>query len=70
MLQIQNNLLFDKYKNKKINPKFFVTMSVSISNIKELTEEEFKSGKQGYIWMDNKTYKPIFKENNNATNTK
>lgn len=52
-----------KYKNKEVNPKYYGTIKVegTATEPEELTEEEFKEGKQGIVWMDNKTGNLIFK---------
>jgi hypothetical protein len=38
-----------RYANKKINPNYYVEISVDNKPIKNLTDEEFKAGKPGYI---------------------
>jgi len=47
---------------KNINKKYYTTITVSSGSVKELTEEEFKNGKPGIVWLDNKTGKIRFKD--------
>ena len=53
--------ILTSFANKMINDKFYTTIKITgEGNKPSLTEEEFKAGKQGYVWMDNKTGKIIF----------
>jgi len=51
-----------KKRKKTVNSKYYQTIEVKgTTEPKELTEEEFKRGEQGIVWMDNKTGKLVFK---------
>jgi len=47
--------------NKKVNPKYYTKMTGSLNEEMFLSEQEFKDGKQGYLWKDLKTGKLRFK---------
>lgn len=50
-------------KKQDIDPKYYSTLKINnVKEAKELTEEEFKSGKTGLIKIDNITGKLIFKD--------
>jgi len=53
-----------RYKNKEVDPRYYETIKINgnATEMKELTEEEFKQGKHGLVWMDNKTGKLVFKK--------
>jgi hypothetical protein len=52
------------FMGKEVDPKYYETIKIegTATEPKELTEEEFKQGKQGIVWMDNKTGKLVFKK--------
>lgn len=54
----------ERYGKKTINPKYYSTIKVegTADAPKELTEEEFKRGEQGIVWLDNKTGNLVFKK--------
>jgi len=52
-----------RYANKMVDDKYYQTIEVKgTTEPKELTEEEFKNGEQGIVFMDNKTGKLVFKK--------
>lgn len=52
------------YSKKTINPNYYSTITVigGSTHVEYLTEEEFKAGKAGMVWFDNKTGKIRFGE--------
>jgi hypothetical protein len=52
------------YNGKEVNPKFYEIIKVGgiATEPHELTKEEFRQGKQGIVWMDNKTGNLVFKK--------
>ena len=64
-----NEAIEKRYADKPINPALYC--NITISNLHSddmdkleprLTEEEFRAGKQGYVWLDHKTGKLVFKD--------
>jgi hypothetical protein len=49
--------IMSSYSKKIINPNYYsnITISGSLTHVEYITEEEFKSGKPGLAWIDNKT---------------
>jgi hypothetical protein len=52
------------FMGKEVNPKYYETIKVegTATEPHDLTKEEFLQGKQGIVWMDNKTSKLVFKK--------
>ena len=57
-----------RYAAKPIDPSLYGNITISNLNSNDmdkleprLTEEEFRAGKQGYVWLDHKTGKLVFK---------
>lgn len=53
-----------KYANKIINSKYYLQLTVNDerNTPKKLTKEEFKAGKAGLVYFDNKSNKLVFDE--------
>ncbi|MFA5207274.1 MAG: hypothetical protein WC428_01195 [Candidatus Paceibacterota bacterium] len=55
----------EKYKDRKVNPKYYQTIKISggiEGEPKTLTRKEFQEGKQGIVWADNETGKLVFED--------
>lgn len=54
--------MISKYAKKTVNSGFYgvVRITGKAEEMKTLTREEFRAGKQGLVFMDNKTGKIVF----------
>jgi len=54
--------IMSRYAKRTINSSFYgvVRITGEAEETKTLTREEFREGKQGLVWMDNKTGKIVF----------
>ena len=53
-------MIKSRYAKKVVNSSFYGVLRLDGKEVKTLTREEFNEGKQGYIFMDNKTGKIVF----------